>query len=171
MATIGEGSGRRGGVSLAPTPYQRLLAIGALVLLGAVLVALVRGYPQWGRVPWQVWPHLGTVMVALVLTPVMLLRRRGDPTHRLLGKVWIVSMLLTALLSFNVREINHGQFSLIHLLSAYTVLQAPLAWWAARTHRVALHRRVVLGLVTGALLVAGFFTFPFGRLLGSWLFG
>ena len=25
--------------------------------------------------------------------------------------------------------------------------------------------------ITGALLVAGFFTFPFDRLLGHWLFG
>jgi uncharacterized membrane protein len=27
------------------------------------------------------------------------------------------------------------------------------------------------GMVLGALLVAGFFTFPFGRLMGRWLFG
>jgi uncharacterized membrane protein len=43
--------------------------------------------------------------------------------------------------------------------------------WAARTHRYAAHRRAVRGMVTGALLIAGFFTFPFGRLLGHWLFG
>jgi uncharacterized membrane protein len=30
---------------------------------------------------------------------------------------------------------------------------------------------MVRGMVTGALLVAGFFTFPFGRMLGAWLFG
>jgi len=47
---------------------------------------------------------------------------------------------------------------------------APLIWWTARTHRVAAHRRQVRGMVTGALLVAGFFTLPFGRLLGRWLF-
>ena len=29
---------------------------------------------------------------------------------------------------------------------------------------------MVRGLVIGALLIAGFFTFPFNRLLGSWLF-
>ena len=43
--------------------------------------------------------------------------------------------------------------------------------WRARTHRVAAHRRSIRGIVIGALLVAGFFTFPFDRLLGSWLFG
>jgi len=48
---------------------------------------------------------------------------------------------------------------------------APLIWWNARNHRVARHRTQVRGMVTGALLVAGFFTFPFGRMLGAWLFG
>ena len=33
-----------------------------------------------------------------------------------------------------------------------------------------LHRGSVRGMVTGALLVAGFFTFPFDRMLGHWLF-
>jgi uncharacterized membrane protein len=32
------------------------------------------------------------------------------------------------------------------------------------------HRRGVRAMVTGALLIAGFFTFPFDRLLGHWLF-
>jgi uncharacterized membrane protein len=32
------------------------------------------------------------------------------------------------------------------------------------------HRRSVRAMVTGALLIAGFFTFPFNRLLGHWLF-
>jgi uncharacterized membrane protein len=156
---------------ITPDFYERLLAFASLVLLAAVLTALAKGYPTWGQVPWQVWPHLVTILIALALTPVMLLRRRGDATHRLLGKIWVVAMILTAALSFNLREINHGQFSPIHLLSVFTLVMAPLAWWFARTHRIAQHRRSVRGLVTGALLVAGFFTFPFNRLLGQWLFG
>jgi uncharacterized membrane protein len=43
--------------------------------------------------------------------------------------------------------------------------------WYARRHQVARHRGAVRGMVMGALLVAGFFTFPFGRLMGRWLFG
>jgi len=154
-----------------PDLYERLLAFASMLLLLAVLAALAKGYPTWGQVPWQVWPHLITILIALALTPLMLLRRRGDATHRLLGRIWVASMFLTALLSFNVRGINHGGFSPIHLLSAFTVVMAPLAWWFAYTHRIANHRRAIRGLVTGALLVAGFFTFPFNRLLGQWLFG
>jgi len=156
---------------ITPDFFERLLAIGAIVLLAVVGTALVKGYPQWGLVPWQVWPHLVTILIALALTPVMLLRRRGDSTHRLLGKIWVAAMFLTALLSFNLREINDGRFSVIHLLSIFTLIQVPLLWWAARTHRVTVHRSSVRGMVTGALLVAGFFTFSFNRLLGHWLVG
>jgi len=168
MATIAESPARRH--PFAPDIFERILAIGAVVLLGFVIAALAKGYPQWPQVPWQVWPHLLTIMLALALTPIMLLRPRGDGMHRVLGRVWAISMLLTALLSFNLREINHGGFSIIHILSVWTMLQVPLIWWSAHTHRVQRHRRAVRGMVTGALLIAGFFTFPFNRLLGQWLF-
>jgi uncharacterized membrane protein len=169
MASIAEPATRRD--PFAPDLFERILAIAATILLAAVIAALAKGYREWPLVPWQVWPHLVTVMAALALTPVMLLRRRGDPLHRALGRAWAASMVLTASLSFNLREINDGQFSIIHLLAVWTLIQAPLIWWSAHTHRVATHRRAVRGMVTGALLIAGFFTFPFNRLLGHWLFG
>ena len=151
--------------------YERLLAYAAVILFACVTVAVVRGASNWSQIPTIVWAHLATIMVALALTPVMLLRRRGDARHRLLGRVWAGAMMLTAILSLFVRLSNYGQFSLIHLLSVYTLVQAPILLWTARTHRVARHRRAVRAMVTGALLIAGFFTFPFGRLLGHWLFG
>lgn len=157
-------------MSLAPNRYERILAVGAIMLLAVVAAALARGYPYWGRIRWPVWAHLVTVVVALALTPTMLLRPRGDMRHRLLGRIWVASMMLTAALSFFVRGINDGRFSFIHILSAYVLLIAPLIWWSARTHRLTMHRRQVRGMVTGALLAAGFFTLPFGRLLGGWLF-
>jgi uncharacterized membrane protein len=158
-------------VRLAADRYERVLAAGAVVLLGVVLVALVRGREHWGAVPGVVWAHLATILVALVLTPVMLLRPRGDTRHRLLGKVWVVAMLLSAVVTFWVRTSHPGHFSIIHVLSLYVLVAAPMVWWTARTHRLAAHRGQVRGMVTGALLIAGFFTLPFGRLLGSWLFG
>jgi len=168
MATVQAGTRAK---PLAADGYEKFLAVAAVVLLAAVLVALARGYPHWGAVPPLVWAHLATILPALALTPVMLLRPRGDRPHRLLSKIWVAAMLLTAILSFGVRESRHGGLSIIHLISAYVIVVAPLIWWNARNHRVARHRTQVRGMVTGALLVAGFFTFPFGRMLGAWLFG
>ena len=158
-------------ISLAPDRFDQILAAASAVLLIAVLTAIVRGYPDWGDLPPILWGHIITIVVALALTPLMLLRRRGDWLHRRLGWLWAGSLVLTALLSFGIRGINQGGFSLIHILSAWTLIQVPLLVLAARRHDHAKHRSAVRGMVTGALLIAGFFTFPFGRLMGHWLFG
>jgi uncharacterized membrane protein len=156
--------------SLAPDTYEKVLSIGAIVLLGFVFVAVLKGRAQWAEIPPLIWPHLLTITVAVALTPVMLLRPRGTRAHRQLGWVWVVAMFSTAFLSLFVRNANHGGFSIIHILSVWTLIQVPIIVWSARTHNVKRHRRSVRAMVTGALLIAGFFTFPFNRLLGQWLF-
>ncbi len=158
-------------VSLAPDRFERVLAGASALLLVAIVVAVARGQADWARIPWQVWPHLATITLAVGLTPVMLLRRRGDRRHRLIGWIWVSAMILTALSSFNLRLINQGGFSWIHLLSVWTLIQVPIIVWSARNHDAPRHRSAVRGMVVGALLIAGFFTFPFDRLMGNWLFG
>ena len=170
MASVA-GAQARPAKPISADGFERVLALAAAILLAMVIAALVRGYPRWHEVPTTVWAHLVTIMVALALTPIMLLRRRGDRWHRRLGTIWVVAMILTALASFAVRNANHGQFSFIHILSVWTLIQVPIIWWSARTHRVRQHRSSVRGMVTGALLIAGFFTFPFNRMLGQFLFG
>ena len=156
---------------ITPDTFERVLAAGSTVLLACVLIALFRGRAEWAQVPWQVWPHLLTIIVALALTPAMLLRRRGDRLHRQLGWVWAGAMFLTAALSLNLRIVHPGHFSIIHLLAIWTLIQVPVIVWSARTHNIVRHRGAVRGMVLGALLIAGFFTFPFNRLLGHWLLG
>ena len=150
--------------------YEQVLAAGSVLLLACVIAALARGRAHWAAVPAAVWLHLATILIALALTPVMLLRTRGDARHRAVGWLWCVAMVATAALSFLVRLSNHGGLSVIHILSAWVLIQVPLIARSARAHDVRRHRRRVRALVTGALLIAGFFTFPFGRMLGSWLF-
>ena len=156
---------------LTVTKFDRVLAVGAVAMLVAMTAAIVRGRADWGSIPILVWPHLATIATALALTPVMLLRRRGDRLHRRLGWIWAAAMFLTAFDSLFIRMINRGGFSIIHILSVWTLLQVPVIVLAARRHDVARHRSAVRGMVLGALLIAGFFTFPFNRLLGQWLFG
>lgn len=150
---------------------DRVLAGASLVLLAVVLVAIARGRPHWGELSAFVWAHLLTILLVLVLTPVNLIRPKGDRPHRVVGWVWCGSLLTTAALSFDIRLINRGGFSPIHILSALTLIAVPRLVLAARRHDIAAHRKGVRTLVIGALLIAGFFTFPFGRQLGTWLMG
>lgn len=155
----------------APDSFERILSVGAIILFAFVAAAVAKGASEWRMITPLVWIHLIAMTFAVGLSPIMLLRPRGTALHRTLGRVWAVAMLVAAVISFQIRDINHGGFSFIHILSAYTAIQVPILVWSARTHNVKRHRRSVRAMVTGALLVAGFFTFPFNRLLGSWLFG
>ena len=149
---------------------DRVLAAASAILLACVVAALLRGSMDWPRIPPLIWAHLATIGLALALTPVMLLRPKGDTNHRVLGYVWVAAMFGTAALSFWMRYSNHGSFSFIHIISVFTVIQVPRIVFHARKHDMIKHRRAVRGMVIGALLIAGFFTFPFNRLLGHWLF-
>jgi uncharacterized membrane protein len=155
-----------------------LLALASIVLVLAAVVAIARGQPQWSRVPPLVWVHLATILVATSLTPVMLLRRKGDRRHRRIGYVWVGAMLLTAVTSlfFNTGRpggwgVFSGNFSFIHILSVFVLVLVPLIVGRARAHDHAAHESAVRGMVIGSLLIAGFFTFPFNRMLGAWLLG
>ncbi len=171
MATVADSPApRRRRKSIRPDAYERFLAAGTAAMLVVVVAAVIRGSAEWSKVPPLVWAHLLTIIVALALTLPLLLQKRGTGRHRVLGWSWAVAMLSTALISL---FIHHGgsRWSPIHALSALTMVGVPLTVLAARGHRVEAHRFGVRAAVTGALLIAGFFTFPFGRMLGRWLLG
>lgn len=156
-------------MTIAPDRMEQVLGVLTLVLLGFVLAALTRGAEHSGRLPAALWLHLATMIATLALTPAILWMRRGTRLHRRLGYAWVSALGLTAIDSFAIR--TSGHLSLIHILSVVTLCALPMLVISARRHDHKRHRRVVRGLVIGALLTAGFFTFPFQRMLGSWLFG
>lgn len=119
-------------INTRPTNFDRLLALGAVVLTLVVAAALIRGRAHWPAVSPLIWAHIGTVILATVLTPAMLLRQRGNPLHRQTGYLWAGTMFITALLSLGIRVINHGSLSLIHILSVVTLIGVPRLIWAAR---------------------------------------
>lgn len=154
-----------------------LLAVASGVLALAALLAIARGRAQWGEVPPLIWLHLVTIVFVTVLTPVMLLRSKGNRWHRLLGYAWTGAMIVAAATSLFFSTgapqgwgVFTGDFSSIHILSVVVLILVPRLVLAARAHDREKHERIVRGFVIGALLIAGFFTFPFGRLLGHWLF-
>lgn len=108
--------------------------------------------------------HTALALCAVVLTLAIFSIRRGSPAHRILGWSWVVLMTGVALSSFWIFEIRlFGPFSPIHLLSVFVLVQLFSAVRAARTGKVQQHRQTMRGLVFGALVGAGVFTFLPGR--------
>lgn len=120
------------------------------------------------------YAHLATILPAFAIGTYMLIRRKGTPLHRLLGKIYMVLMLVTATITLfmpaavGFRLLNH--FGFIHLFSVLTLTSVPLAYFAAKRHDIPSHRRNMIGLYVGGLIIAGGFAFMPGRLLNTWLF-
>ena len=62
--------------------------------------------------PLIVQAHVICAVIALGIVPVMLLRRKGDRLHKIIGRVWASAMGLTAIMSFGIMGIRLiGPFS------------------------------------------------------------
>jgi uncharacterized membrane protein len=113
--------------------------------------------------------HLSAVLPAVPLGGYVLLARKGDARHRMLGKLWLALMVLTALSAIFVQ--TSGSFSWIHIFVPTTLLASWRVITTARTGRIAAHKRSVVFLYVTGLILPGLFTFLPGRLLGTWLLG
>ncbi|MEI2299909.1 DUF2306 domain-containing protein [Ensifer sp. MJa1] len=115
--------------------------------------------------------HVATVLPAAILGAFLLARPKGTSLHRLLGKIWLALMVVTASSTFFIHSINLvGGFSPIHLLSAYVLFGSWQAFAAARRRDTAAHRGHVAGMYLGGIVVAGLFTLLPGRLMHTSLF-
>jgi uncharacterized membrane protein len=116
--------------------------------------------------------HAYAAFAALALGIVQLSAPKGTLPHRTVGWTWAALMLVVCISSFFIHEIRMwGEWSPIHLLSVYTLIMVPVAVMAARRHVVERHRRGMLGLFFGALVIAGIFTFWPGRIMHAVVFG
>ncbi len=109
--------------------------------------------------------HIAGAVVALAIGTVLMVGIKGTKIHKVLGWTWVAAMALTAVSSLFIRQINHGAFSYIHLLSGWTIIALPMAIFAIRRGKVAIHRRAMTGLFVGGLIIAGLLTFLPGRLM------
>lgn len=119
--------------------------------------------------------HLTTVVPAFVIGAFQLLRRKGTPSHKLLGKIYMLLMLATAVITLAMpAEVGPrflGHFGFIHGFSLLALFSVPFAFIAARRGNIKAHRSAMLGLYIGGILIAGAFAFAPGRMLHEWLFG
>jgi uncharacterized membrane protein len=120
--------------------------------------------------PVQVKIHLAAALLSLALGTVLMIGGKGTPMHRTLGWICAISLMVAAVSSLFIHALGRG-FSLIHLLSGWTILILPFAVYWARTHNVIRHGRSMTSVFYGGLVLAGLFAFIPGRLLWRMFFG
>lgn len=159
------------GPALRGTMAAGGIGLGSLVVVAMTraAVGLAPAAPQVREVAVMI--HLAAVLPAIPLGLYVLATRKGGARHRLLGRVWMALMLVTALSALFIRHMNQGHFSPIHLFVPATLYVMWKAIASARAGRIGDHRRHLVGLFLGALLVPGLFSFLPERLMGVWLLG
>ncbi len=110
--------------------------------------------------------HITTAVGALITGGIALNLRKGTTLHRILGRIWVVLMVMTAMVSFGIR--SNGHFSWVHLLSVVSLVGVIAAVSAAVRGRIASHRRGMMATYF-SLVVTGAFTLLPGRRLGDLL--
>lgn len=163
------------GFDLAPATRALIGMVGAgLTALSAVaLVRLGAGYApaHSGLKDLAVLVHVTSVVPAVPLGAWMMLARKGTPRHKSLGKVWVLLMVLTALSALFIRTANGGEFSFIHLFVPLTLHGAWKTISTARRGDIAAHKRALVQMYLGALVIPGLFAFLPDRMMGMGLFG
>jgi uncharacterized membrane protein len=116
--------------------------------------------------------HAFAAMSAFALGLVQFAAPKGTLPHRTIGFIWVALMTTIAISSFWIHSIRlWGPFSPIHLISIFTLVMLPLAVLHAHNHRVMQHRKAMISIFLGALVIAGAFTFMPGRIMHAVAFG
>jgi uncharacterized membrane protein len=120
--------------------------------------------------------HVATVLPAFVIgTYQIFLSRKGAPFHRALGYVYLTLMTVTAIAALFVHSLMpngpFSGFSPIHLLVPLVLFGVYGALRGAWTHNVAMHRRAMVGVYVGGILIAGTLALVPGRLMHAVVFG
>ena len=126
--------------------------------------------------PFAVQLHVFTVVPAFFLgTWQIFFSHKGAPWHRKLGYFYLALMTVTAIAALFIHQIPAIDilfgFGPIHVFSIVTLLGVVGALRGAWTHNIKLHKRTMLGVYIGGLLIAGSFALLPGRLMHRLIFG
>lgn len=119
--------------------------------------------------------HLATVLPCFIIGTILLIIKKGTKFHRVSGRVYMILMLITATVTLFMpaqvgpQFLNH--FGWIHGFSFLTIYTVPTAYIAIKRGNVKVHKRKMIALYFGAIIIAGGFTFFPGRYLYQVFFG
>lgn len=129
------------------------------------------GYSEVSIRTFAVAFHVATVIPAIPLGAYVLFARKGGAKHKLLGRIWLTLMGVTAVSTLFIRDANEGQFSWIHIFTVLTFIAVPQAITSARKGDIRAHRKHLMTFYSGALILAGITAFAPGRTMWHWAFG
>lgn len=118
--------------------------------------------------------HLATVVPCFVIGTLLLVIRKGTRIHVGFGRVYMILMLFTATVTLfmpaKVGPTILDHFGWIHSFSFLTIYTVPTAYLAIKRGNVKAHKRKMILLYFGAIIIAGGFTFVPGRYLHELFF-
>ena len=115
--------------------------------------------------PLAVQIHVAAALVAVAAVIPLAVYRKGARAHRWLGRTVMGGLVIVALTSFAIREINPGSFSWIHILSLVVLFNVFMAIRALWRRNIKAHMWIMGSTVFWGLGVAGAFTFMPYRLM------
>ncbi len=119
--------------------------------------------------------HLATVVPCFLIGTMLFLIAKGTKTHVYFGRIYMILMMITALITLfmpaKVGPTILSHFGWIHCFSFLTIYTVPTAYWAIKKGNVKAHKRKMILLYFGAIIIAGGFTFSPGRYLYKVFFG
>ena len=119
--------------------------------------------------------HLVTVIPCFIIGTILILIKKGNRFHRQFGRIYMILMLITVVVTLFMpaqvgpRILNH--FGWIHSFSFLTIYTVPTAYLVIKNGNIKSHKRKMILLYFGAIVIAGGFTFFPGRYLYELFFG
>lgn len=94
--------------------------------------------------------HFAAVAPAIAIGITQMFMQKGTRIHKLLGWLWVIAMAVAVVSSFWIYEIRKGAgFSVIHLLSVWTLISMSAAIWFIRRGKVRAHKGFMVGTLLG----------------------
>ena len=120
--------------------------------------------------------HVATIVPAFILgTWLIFFSAKGARRHRAVGYLYLGLVTVSAITALFIHSLMphgpFGGFSPIHLLVLLTLFGVAGAIHGARTHNIRRHRRAMLTVYIGGMVIAGGFTFLPGRIMHAVFFG
>ncbi|MDO5502628.1 MAG: DUF2306 domain-containing protein [Actinomycetia bacterium] len=93
--------------------------------------------------------HASVALIVILLGPLQILRPRRDRAHRILGRTFVVLMVLTSTTSF---FIHPDGFTWLHGLAIVNLLTLGLAVGGILKGNVEMHKRAMIGAYASTLI-------------------